>query len=259
MSNPFNGCPLPPGPGCPYQAEDGYNDRNRYPQGHLFVGEIEDGKRYPFGVYTKEEADERFAGKYVEDEIIDIKRRLDALEHNEMAIETFTATPASAEYGTSNTVTLNWKLSKVPITQSINGEEVTGTSKQYTGVVQDTTYTLTASDGQNTVTKSVTVSFANYIYYGAAANLNNVTSLTKTLSNKKTRTITVDAGAGEYIIYALPIRLGEVVFYVSNFEGGFEPAEEMILTNSGGYQEPYYVYRSTRANLGLTEVEVKEE
>ena len=34
MGNPIFG-------GCPYQAEDGFNDRNRFPNGHLFVGEIE--------------------------------------------------------------------------------------------------------------------------------------------------------------------------------------------------------------------------
>ena len=50
-----------PNAGCPYQAEDGYNDRNRFPPGHLFIGEIENGKRYPLMAYTKTESDARYA------------------------------------------------------------------------------------------------------------------------------------------------------------------------------------------------------
>ena len=91
MGNPMFG-------GCPYQAEDGYNDRNRFPHGHLLIGEIENGLRYPFGVYTKEESDARYAAKQTEadlaalndaveskadeSELDDIRARLDALEYN---------------------------------------------------------------------------------------------------------------------------------------------------------------------------------
>ena len=60
-------------PGCPYQAEDGFNDRNRFPHGHLFVGEIENGKRYPFGVYTKEESDAKYAVKQTEADLAALK------------------------------------------------------------------------------------------------------------------------------------------------------------------------------------------
>ncbi len=58
------------GGGCPYQGTDEcYDDRNRYPQDHMFVGEIENGKRYPLGVYTKEESDARFAPIGIETDI----------------------------------------------------------------------------------------------------------------------------------------------------------------------------------------------
>ena len=78
------------------------------------------------------------------------------------------------------------------------------------------------------------------------------------MSNDKKRTFTVDARAGEYIVYALPARLGAVTFFVGGFEGGFEEPVEQVLTNASGYQEPYNVYRSTNANLGETTVEVRE-
>jgi hypothetical protein len=267
MGNPIYG-------GCPYQAEDGFNDRNRFPHGHLFVGEIENGKRYPFGVYTKEEADERFAVKGTEADVAElaaevatkaseaeaeaIRARLDALEYEDITITSFTASPSTAELGTSATVNLAWSINKPPTYQGIDGIAVAGNSKQYTGITATRTFTLSATDGETTATKQATVTFANQIYYGVAADLSNVTALSKVLSNKKTRTITVDANAGEYIIYAIPARLGSVAFYVGGFEGGFDDPVEQTLVNASGYQEVYKVYRSTNAGLGETTVEVRE-
>lgn len=261
-------------PGCPYQVDDGYNDRNRFPHGHLFVGEIENGKRYPYDTYSKSEADERFAakqtetdlatltetvaGKADEQECVDIRARLDALEYVGIKINSFTAAPPVSEIGSSQSITLGWSLNKEATTQNINGTPVAGNSKQYTGVTSGQTYTLNVSDGTTNASKSASVSFANRIYYGAAADLTSVTSLPSVLSNDPERTITVTAGGGEYIVYAIPARLGDVEFYVGGFEGGFEEPETQTLTNASGYQEAYKVYRSTNANLGATTVEIRE-
>jgi len=210
-----------------------------------------------FNGYTKAEADARFAIKQTESEIVDIKERLDALEYVDIKINSFTASPSVCEMGSSQTVNLAWTLNKTATTQTINGTAVTGNSKQYTGVTANTTYTLAVGDGQTTASKSASVSFANQIYYGVATNLDNVTSLTKVLSNTKGRTITVNAGTGEYIVYAIPARLGNATFYVGGFEGGFESPIEQTLTNASGYSETYKVYRSTNASLGSTTVEIR--
>lgn len=250
------------------------DSRNRFNPGNHYVGDIEDGKRYPFGVYTKEESDERYAvkateeqvaalqttvaGKADEQECVDIRARLDALEYKSIVINSFSAAPPINEIGSSQTITLTWTLNKQATSQNINGSPVTGNSKQYAGVTTGTTYTLNVSDGQTSASKSVSVSFANRIYYGAAADLTTVTALTSLLSNNPERTITVNSGAGEYIIYAIPARLGDVTFFVSGFEGGFEDPVEQTLTNQSGYQENYKVYRSTRAGLGETTIDIEE-
>lgn len=255
---------------CP----DWNDDKNRFQPENRFVGDIEDGKRYPFDVYKKAEADERFAvkqtetdlaaltevvsGKANESECVDIRARLDALEYKSIQINSFSAAPPVSEIGSSQTITLAWTLNKQATSQNINGSPVTGNTKQYTGVTTGTTYTLNVSDGQTSASRSVSVSFANRIYYGAAADLSDVTALTGILSNDPERTITVDAGTGEYIIYAIPARLGDVTFFVSGFEGGFEDPVEQTITNGSGYQEVYKVYRSTNANLGETTVEIRE-
>lgn len=192
------------------------------------------------------------------EDVVDIKARLDALEYKDIAIDSFNAAPPISELGSTQTITLAWTLNKTATSQSINGSSVTGNSKQYTGVTTGQTYTLSVSDGQTSASKSVSISFANRIYYGVDANITSVTGLTSVLSNNPKRTITVNAGAGKYIIYAYPARLGDVAFFVSGFEGGFEDPVELTLTNNSGYQEAYKVYRSTNAGLGETTVDIRE-
>ena len=243
------------------------NDRNRFNPGNRFIGDIEDGKRYPFGVYKKEETyskeevynkQESDAKYATETEAVDIRARLDALEYKPIAINTFAAAPPVNEIGSSQIITLGWSLNKIATSMNINGTPVEGSSKQFTDVTSNQTYTLNVSDGQTNASKTVNVSFANRIYYGAAADLTSVTELSSVLSNNPARTITVNAGAGQYIIYAIPAKLGDVAFYVGGFEGGFEDPVEQILSNSSGYVETYKIYRSTNAGLGNTTVEIRE-
>lgn len=184
----------------------------------------------------------------------DIISRLDALEYVPVSIVTFSANPATIEMGSTTNVTLQWVINGEWETLTVNGNPVSGA---YTTVQvsQTTTYTLVAADDQTESTKTTTVTAANQVYWGAAANTDSVTTLAnKTLSNTKSRTITVNATAGTYIIYALPKRLGTVNFKVNGFDGGFSSPEEKNLTNASGYSEAYYVYKSTNAGLGATTV-----
>lgn len=247
-----------------------YDDtRNRFNPQNRFIGDIEDGKRYPFGCYSKEEADERFALKEtvtvlqtamlaMQAQIADMNQRIEALEYKAISIQTFAAAPATIERGSNATINLTWSLNKAATTQTINGSPVQGTSMQVTNVSETTSYRLDVSDGNTSAAKTATVTAANQIYYGAAADFSTVTSLTKVLSDNKKRTITVNAGQGQYIIYAYPARLGNVTFFVDSWEGGFEDPVEQSLTNASGYTETYKLYRSTNANLGETTVEIKE-
>ena len=250
-------------------SHDYDNTRNRFNPENRFIGDIEDGKRYPFGCYSKEEADAKFASKadleavaadgtIIKAQIVDILQRLDALEYKAINIQSFTASPATIERGSNSTINLTWALNKAATTQTVNGQAVQGTSMQVTGISATTSFRLDVSDGDTSATKTATVTAANQIYYGVDTDLSDVTSLTKVLSDNPARTITVNAGAGQYIIYAIPARLGDVEFWVENFEGGFEDPVTQNLTNASGYTEAYKVYRSTNATLGETTVEIKE-
>ena len=281
-----------------------YDDtKNRFNPCNRFIGDIENGLRYPFACYTKEESDERYAlksevdpaeleaeiealrtelatkanisdltailnrltaletavsQKADESECVAIRARLDALEGDAIRINSFTASSTSYEKGASATVTLNWSLNKTATTQTINNVAVTGNTQSYTGVTDSTTYTLAVSDGDTNDVQSASVVFANRIYYGKAVNLSSVNTLNSVVSDEIARRFTVTAGEGEYIIYAIPARLGSAVFYVDNWEGGFDAPVEQTITNASGYSETYKVYKSTNANLGTTTVEVRE-
>ena len=67
----------------------------------------------------------------------------------------------------------------------------------------------------------------------------------------------ITAGAGSYLFFGFPTRLGSVAFWVGGFEGGFEAPEEVEVTNVNGYAENYFAWRSTNAGLGETTVETK--
>lgn len=253
---------------------DCMNTRNRFNPENRFIGDIEDGKRYPFGVYTKEESDAKYAAKAVEEQVatltttvagkadeqecVDIRARLDALEYKDIKINSFTAAPQLNEIGSSQSITLTWNLNKTATSQNINGVPVTGNTTMITGVTSSTNYTLNVSDGQTSASKTTYVTFANRVYYGAAEDLTTITRLSSVLSNDPERTFTVNADEEQYIIYAIPARLGDVTFYVGGFEGGFEDPVEQTIMNDSGYQETYKLYRSTNANLGETTVEVRE-
>lgn len=114
--------------------------------------------------------------------------------------------------------------------------------------------------GNSTLVTSTSSNLINPIYYGLSTVASgyseaNVEALaTSTISNTKGRTFSVTAGASDYIVYAVPVRLGTVTFTVGGFAGGFQAPETVAITNVNGYTENYYVYRSTNTNLGATTV-----
>ena len=205
---------------------------------------------------TKEEFDSALA------ELVDLELRVADLEYKPIAVTAFTVSQTVAELGsTVDSVSLTYSLSKAPAALALDGEEVTpmeqsGTiTKAGLALKQDKTWTLTATDEREaTASKTAALRFYNGVYYGASPD--GWEGLTKTLTNSRGRTFTVDAAAGEYIWYALPKRLGTPVFVVGGFEGGFTLLEETEYTNPSGYTETYQVYRSTNAGLGSTTVTV---
>ena len=166
-----------------------------------------------------------------------------------LEIISFTATPDVCEIGGSENVVLNWNVQGNIETLTINGDAVSGTSKTYANVHEDTSYTLNAVDAKgNIARRTISVDFVNHIFWGVSASANQTEGTVKALDNTelsdvRARTIHVSAN-NEYVYYAYPKRLGTSEFRVNGFTGGFEDPVIVSIDNHAGYDEDYYVYRS---------------
>ena len=196
----------------------------------------------------------------------DLKQQVADLLYEEITITSFSCDKSPAELGsTVNDVTLTWKINKTPTTLTLDGESIDASSKSKSlsglGLTANKTWKLKATDEKNhSYQRDTTLSFVNGIYYGVAAESTYdsafVLALTKVLSGSKARTITVNAGEGQYIYYCLPSRLGTPAFNVGGFDGGFKKVAAISFTNASGYSEDYDIWKSDNANLGNTTVKV---
>jgi len=140
---------------------------------------------------------------------------------------------------------------------TVNTEAITYPAVDGTRVLQ-----LQATDGSDPDTNNNTYYFRNNRYWGVTTTASGYSEADieglagNDLSNTRVKTFTVIPGAGEYIVYSYPSRLGSATFTVGGFEGGFESPETVSVTNTSSYTEDYYIYRSTNSNLGSTEVVV---
>ncbi len=131
-------------------------------------------------------------------------------------------------------------------------------------------FTLTAVAGGDSPTDAETVTFRNYIWYGDPAKASGFTESdvegeTSILSNDQTRSVTINAGAGEYLMFAFPATYTSLPVgtdYETDGDNGtgfvfngitcacIEDTTTLSITNSAGYTENYKVYVSTTAELG---------
>lgn len=189
--------------------------------------------------------------------ISDLQKQIDDIKYIPAEITEFTVTPTTAEKGSSQSVIIRWDTNVISAV-TLDAEIVTDKVVIRDNVKDDHTYTLeaTGAKGEKS-TRTASIRFWNNIYYGSASSTADVAKLNKVLSDTKGRTVTVTSSAGQYVLYALPKRLGTVTFTVNGFTGGFEEPETVQITNGSGYSEDYYVYRSTNDNLGKITVIVQ--
>lgn len=119
------------------------------------------------------------------------------------------------EKGTSQTITVFWTLKRgtevvTADSVTVNGEAASGTSKQFTGVTQTTTYTVRATKDGKTVQGSTTATFVAPMYFGfataAQASELTITSLVKQAiktSPNGTYNLTNDTD-GKYLWLCIP-------------------------------------------------------
>lgn len=190
---------------------------------------------------------------------------LDELLYTPISISGFSNNHSTNEKGqTITSLTFNWTLNKTPTSQKLNEETLSNSVRTHTlsslSITNNTTYTLKVSDGKTEKTASTSVNFLNKAYWGVASASDNIDNAfvlglsDSALTSSRARTITLNAGANQYIYYAFPTSFGTPKFTVGGFEGGFDLVKTFSFTNASGYSENYYVYKSARPNLGNTTV-----
>lgn len=208
--------------------------------------------------------------KYVDDTTSSLNSQLQELASkledytNPFNITSLTVSPSVAQKGSSANVTVKWSYNKDIASQTLNNEALDKTlrEKTYISVNKDTNYVLNCVTTSNsTKSRTATIRFYNGIFYGKSSSNTYdsalINSLNKTLSDSKARTVTINAGEGEYLFYCLPSRLGTPLFNVGGFDGGFAKVATVTYTNSNSYTENYDIYRSDNPNLGDTTIVIK--
>ena len=203
-----------------------------------------------------------------------LQSRVADLEYVPITINSVNASPSKAEIGSTVTsVALTYNMNRAATQMKLDGNAIENTAQTGTislsglSLTSNKMWTLQATDerkSQNNewVSRTAYLTFTNKVKYGAAAVpgtindsfLNGLT--TKTLSTGKIGIITVNAGSGQYIWYALPTSYGECTFTVGGFTGGFTQVAQFNHTNESGATVEYRVYRSDNANLGSQTVSI---
>jgi hypothetical protein len=191
-----------------------------------------------------------------------VQAALDALLYVSPRINSFTNSVGTVEIGTTiSAVTLGWSLNKTMTSLALDhslGSVLDLTSKTLTGLTltNDTTYTLTASDGKNTVSASTTVAFRNKRYWGVSPeeSLDNAGILALSGSEFATnfnKAVTYNATGGRFLYFAFPASFG-IPSHVT--VGGLSftdfSADVVSVTNASGHIENYNVCRFRNMQTG---------
>lgn len=220
--------------------------------------------------YVKKEEGKGLSSNDFSDEY---KKKIDDLAYTKIAINTMTATNSSNEIGATVTASdIAWTLNKEPKTQKIKfGSEAEETldktlrKKSYTGktIKANTNIVLTVTDERDAiVSRTASITFQPKVYWGKTnkTQLENADILAlegSALAGGRGRTFTVNAGAGEKIVYAIPSSFGTPTFNVGGFDGGFKKLQTLSFTNASGHTQNYDIWASVNAGLGNTTVTVK--
>lgn len=182
-----------------------------------------------------------------------IDKALNYLLYVAPQIESFSNNVGTVELGvTVHAVNLTWALNKTMTTLTLNGVSLplTQTSDSLTGLslTGNTTWLLSAGDGQNTAWASSTVAFLPRRWWGSSS----LTSLgssdilalgSSEFSSSRNQSRSMSASAA-YLYFAWPSSFGTPSFTVNGLPSTAWIKTTVSATNASGYTQNYDVYRS---------------
>lgn len=171
---------------------------------------------------------------------------------------------ATYEKGSMQTINLSWNYDRDIISQSINRETmaVNMRTKQYEGIVTDTTYILSAIFDGQTYTKSTSIEFRLKKYYGVSVHEmltdEEVLALSSLWAGRAQASTVFDCTGGKYPYYILPTSMvAGIQFWIGGLRNSDWIEEIREITNAYGYTESYTVFRLNSIQTGVLNIEIK--
>lgn len=200
--------------------------------------------------------------------IENVKQALDDLyatiNYVDPQITAFTSTPSTLQYENGAVITggvvFNWTYNKDMTAQTLTdctlADETVRTATYANDISANKTFTLSASDGENSVTKSISFQFMNKVYWGVSADQDNYTdawilglSGNKLATNAK-GSYNFTAGTGQYCYFAIPTGWSLNV-KVNGFDTELDTVvASRSFTNDSGYTTTYKILRLHQHSLG---------
>ena len=198
-------------------------------------------------------------------DVTNVKQALDSilakLYYVKPSINSFTASANGGvfEVGTTITapITFNWEYNKNITTQSLTdctlADETVRTVTYDSDITTDKTFTLTASDGENTVSKSISYKFIAPYYIGVSTTNTltetEITALTKKLEAKGTKTVNYTTNQS-YMVFAYPKSYGAINSIID--QNGFNVTDSFVRSTVTVNSVEYYVYCSNQCSGSYT-------
>ncbi len=195
----------------------------------------------------------------------DIHNQLDILNAAiDLVIKSYTMSPATTDYEKGSTIAANdltftWSVNKPLSALTFDGTSLAvsaTTAKNSAEVSTNKTFTLSATAGSQTASKSISIRFLDPVYYGSSATGTYDSSFVRALSNSALKA----SYPGSYAITVATDQYGFIAFptymnaptkcKIGGFDTEMETAGTINVTNASGHAEEYILYRTTNPSLG---------
>ena len=173
------------------------------------------------------------------------------------SITSFTAAPAGGTYEIGSTIsapiTFNWNFNKDITTQTLTdcplADETVRTATYNTDISSNKTFTLSANDGKNNVSKSISYTFVSPYYTGVSTTNTltetDVIALTKKVEAKGNKTINYTTSQS-YMVFAYPSSYGAIKSVID--QNGFNVTDSFVRNTVTVNSVEYYVYCSNQCS-----------
>ena len=153
------------------------------------------------------------------------------------SINSFTATPNGGIFEVGHVVsapiTFNWSYNKDITTQTLTdctlADETVRTATYNTDITTNKTFTLTASDGKNNVSKSISYTFVSPYYVGVSSTgtltETDIKALTKNVETKGDKTINYTT-TQSYMVFAYPVSYDAISSIID--QNGFNVTDSFV-------------------------------